>query len=462
MKGKITREELEQSLVTNLENINSQLDNITKIKLKDRINIEEYKFAVRDLGKQSECWAEAFNAAISNLGNGGILELNAQTYNFQNTINFSSMVSIQGIRNSTKLKLNTSNKILINMTTDCNMCNFDNIIFEGLDKSENGQTGIELKGWNTSLNNCIISKFQYGVNCKGVLINFEKCYIHNNIKGINIDQLESGVFSSMISIKDCLIHYNKDGIYSTDNGNANAGRPVIGFKVENTGLEHNDYAFRVPGIMLAKISGCWFEGNINPPETHETGWILEHNRYEGKNQEIKYLPRDWQTQNFGGITEITDIKLKTKNITLSEFGTNLRPLYVKNISLKNGLLQFDGNNLVLSEINRVFSIVIEKGAMKRNTFPDGFLSFSKNNVGSYTIKFNGDKELRRPVINATYCNDDGGTEVLGTLVLKYKDQATFEQYFTVNELIVRTYRKSDNTPIDGRVMINIFCDGIYN
>ena len=447
-----------------LNSIDSQLEHIENVNLQKKINIYEYSYLVND-----DDWTNAFNTAFSE-NEGSEIFIPGGEYNLKDSLIYNGKNTVVGVKNKTVFNLVSDNKTLIKMLpSDQNnpfRANIYNINFKGLGKSYN-QIGVDFKSWDSYLIDCTISDFNTGCKLKGTIIGLKNCYIHNNGKGIVLEQQSEEVPSTMITLSNCLLHYNTIGLYSTDEGNPVLLRPTIGLYIEKCAFEWNEYAFKLlSDNMHTKIKDCWFEQNSNRPQTYATNLILENNRYEpygGKDQTIEFLSRDYQEKGYGGYTEIVPGYSKLKTIELMEFGnTNLLPNNTKKIEVENGLLTYDGQNVVTSSLSRHFSLIICKGDLKINTLPDGFIRFIKNAVGDYTLIFNGDKELRAPNIQVTFANDDGGTEVIGSTILQYKDQATYEQYYTVNQINLKCFKKEDNTPIDGRINISIWCDTIYN
>lgn len=449
-----------------IKKYNEQLNTIENVKLKNQVSLYEYVSFVDDLNGANECWGRAYNQALNDLAEGGILYCTGRTYNFQTTINYSVNVKIVGIKNKTIFKCNKSNIVFFNMVDNSNVGIIENISFEGLGSTFE-QTGIDINSWNTKIKDCTIKNFNKGIDCKGVLIDIDNCYIMRNNIGVEINQLKMDLFSTMIKFKKCLIHYNTLGVKADDKNNVNKYRPCVGLYVDECAFENNTQAFYLKGIMNGIIENSWFEKNINRPQTNPSDITLVNNKYEysnGVDQTIEFLTGEtYSYGKYGGYNECRGGIYSARYFELQEYeSSDMAITNKKQLALKSGLLNCDDKYVVTTDDkqNKHYSIVLNKKGIVSTNINKDLLEFTNQGVGKYKVKLLNDLSFSNPCITVTFANDDGGSQISGVTRFNFRDLATYLNYNAIDRIETLTKNIETSDYADCKVMVSIWCDDI--
>lgn len=273
MKGKITREELDQSLVSDMKKINSQLDAY----MKNHIYISDFK------GTIQEAIDYCINNKLDLIINKDLVITETLQVNNVNGLG----CRIVGTKNKPSITLKSDKDIPLfyfyGGSGSFSNTGLENVTLSTSTKHLN--TAIKINGiCNAKFNNIYISSFKYGIHLcndtgSGVfteLNNFNDVVLNNNINGIRMEKLlgddsfhgnnfESvyfNIYDNQIGFNHVSGYYyngnfrlymwshNENAIYINADGNAENNIGSITYESFNTG-------------KLTGNGKFWYSGNLN-------------------------------------------------------------------------------------------------------------------------------------------------------------------------------------------------------
>lgn len=276
-------------------------------------NVKTGYGAVGDYNPTTGLGTDDTQAFINAIAASNVIFIPAGSYKVSESLNLKDRIVISGVYKQSKIYFTKDNATLfvgsidLFPTTSFYYGMIQNLDIIGLGKTFN-QKGMNLDGYLSHVNGVGISKFNRGVELRGVQFSFDDCYIQNNGTGVSI---QDAIKADGTADYNTLLHFKHINFLQNDLGMANTGegqvltggeKNVIDLSLEKCIFEQNTKGFAIIPFT-GSMRECWFENNTNRSTTRKFSWLIENNRYStnGGDNTIDYLTTAGTSEFYGTV-----------------------------------------------------------------------------------------------------------------------------------------------------------------